>query len=598
MILQSLVRLYERRVAAANADDGAPAPVGFEYKAIPFVIVLNADGALISLNDTRRSDGKKRVAASELVPAGVKKTSGVAANLLWDTAEYVLGLETQLKNKLAKPERIHEQHAAFLARLNELPEGLRADPGVSAVLKFLLAPDTLDRVRALPEWEELRTTNPLMSFRLQNDQESLVCQRLVVRQWWQAQNSADEADGLCLVTGKPAVIERLHPAIKGVWGAQSSGANLVSFNLDAFESYGKQQGANAPIGRDAAAKYTTALNDLLRSAHNRIQVGDASTVYWADEDRHPIETAFAALFGAYKKDDPTRDADYVKNVYESIRTGQLLKNAPDTRFFVLGLAPNAARLSVRFWHMAMVSELSARFAEHIDDMDIVRPPFELAEASLFRLLTACVPQRKADNIPPNLGGDVLRAVLEGRNYPAMLFAAALRRCCAERTVDYPRAAILKAHLNRSKRIQKLGRPELQVSLDPDNDTPAYLLGQLFMILEQIQREAMGDINRTIRDTYWSAAMAEPQRTFPHLIDLSGKHLKKMSRDKPGRVENLRKLVGDRVARLYRKPPTPDSATPPPFPKALASDEQGLFIVGYYHQRQSESTYKSSVSKQP
>ena len=586
MILQSLVALYDRR-AKLGADEGSgPAPVGFEWKAIPFVIVVDRDGGFVSLQDTRNNEGKKLIARSEMVPAGVKKTSGIAANLLWDTAEYVLGVETEIKNKVSKPERIREQHATFRARLDELPESVRQDEGVAAVLAFLGKAEERDKLRALPDWETLRTTNPYLSFRLQHDSE-LVCQRAAFRNWWLAQVGGEEADGTCLVTGEAAVIERLHPAIKNVWGAQSAGANLVSFNLDAFESYGKAQGANAPIGKPAAAKYTTALNDLLKDERHRIQVGDASTVFWAEEVEHPIESAFAALFGVKKKDDPTQSIEVIKRVFDSVRAGSLVAQAPSSRFYVLALAPNAARLSVRFWHTATVAELSPRFQRHLNDLEIVRTRFALETPNLFQLLLSCALLRKAENIPPNLGGEVMQAVLADRPYPQTLFAAALRRCRAEQQVDYERAAILKACINRNKRSHLDGGKELTVALDPDNNTPAYLLGQLFMILERIQKESMGDINRSIRDTYWGAAQANPQRTFPKLIELALKHLKKMRREAGGRAINLEKMLNDRVARL---------GIANPFPPNLRHDEQGTFIVGYYHQRESETTYKTAGSK--
>ena len=587
MILQSLVRLYERRATLEAADGQGPAPVGFEWKAIPFIIVIDRQGCFVALQDTRRDEGKKKIANNEMVPAGVKKTSGIAANLLWDTAEYVLGVETQIKNKITKPDRIREQHAAFVACLDQLPTALKSDEAVAAVMTFLSSPVEQAKLDKLELWEVIRTTNPLLSFRLQHDSE-LACQRPAFRDWWLTQTGADNVDGLCLVTGKPAAIERLHPAIKGVWGAQTSGANIISFNLDAFTSYGKEQGANAPVGKAAAAMYTTALNDLLRDQRHRIQVGDASTVFWAEEDEHPIEDAFAALLGSVKKDDPRASTDYVKSIYDSIRSGKLMQDRGDTKFFVLGLAPNAARLSVRFWYFATVATLVPRFKQHLDDLEIVRPPFEIETPNLFRLLLACALRHEAKNIPPNLGGEVIRAVLEDRAYPTTLFSAALRRCRAERNVDYARAAILKAYLKRQQRIRRSGEKELTVALDPDNHTPAYLLGRLFMVLERVQAEAMGEINRSIRDTYWGAAQANPRRTFPKLIDLSMKHLKKIKREKTGRAVNLEKLIEQLVGLLK-----PDHS----FPETLAATEQGRFIIGYYHQRQHESTYKSQGSKE-
>ena len=593
MILQSLVRHYERSAALSEAQgDVGMAPIGFVAQAIPFVVVLDRQGGFITLADLRVPDtrSKRMQARLQFVPAGTKKTSGIAANLLWDTAEYAFGVETEQKDKKAKPVRIRDQHAAFRRRLEALPPDVRADAGVEAVSRFLSSPDLLSVLARQPNWDDLRIANPVVSFRLQDDAE-LVCQRAAVRDWWVSQNDIERPDGLCVVTGRPASVERLHPSIKGVWGAQSAGASLVSFNRDAFTHYGRDQGANASVGKPAAAMYTTALNHLLRDDRRFIRVGDASTVFWADEPDHPVVSAFQMMFGTakrYESGDPAASVAIATQVFDAVRSGKLSEDRGGTRFNVLGISPNAARLSIRFWKTATVAELSPRFQAHLAALDIVRPSFERdAIPNLFRLLLSCAVLHKADNIPPNLGGDVMRAVLDGRPYPATLYNAALRRCRAVQDVDYGRAAILKACLMRN-----FHHEDLTVTLDPKNDAPAYLLGQLFMILERIQREAMGDINRTVKDTYWTAAMAEPQRTFPKLIDLSEKHLKKLQRESAGRVENLRKLIGDRVGRLYRAPATPDAMQPAPFPRALRVEEQGLFIVGYYHQRQHESTYKT------
>lgn len=597
MILQSLVRYYERTAALAAAQgDVGLAPIGFVAQAIPFIVVLDADGCFVTLSDLRVPDTKgiKSRAKLQFVPVGAKKAYGVAANLLWDTAEYALGLKTETKDRAAKPERLRQQHAAFRQRLDDMPADVRSDVGVAAVMRFLSCSDRVAALAQHPSWNEVRTTNPVLSFRLASDAE-LVCQRTRVRDWWAVQNDADKPDGFCVVTGKPAVIARLHPSIKGVWGAQSSGASLVSFNLDAFTHYGRDQGANASVGRPAAAMYTTALNNLLRDERHFIRVGDASTVFWADEPDHPIESAFQMMFGAGRKsanDDPAADIAMARQVFDSIRGGALAEDRGGTRFNVLGLSPNAARLSIRFWQSATVAELSRRFKAHLDALEIVRPSFDQnAGLNLYRLLLSCALLRKADNIPPSLGGDVMRAVLDGRPYPATLFGAALRRCRAEQDVDHGRAAILKACL-----VRNFHRKELTVSLDPNNNATAYLLGQLFTIFERVQKEALGDINRTVKDTYWVAAMAEPQRTFPKLIALSEKHLKKVQRENVGRAENLRKLIGDRIGRLYRAPSTTGGAQPAPFPKTLPAEEQGLFIVGYYHQRQHESTYKTPGAK--
>lgn len=572
MILQALHRLYERR---ASADDPARrlAPIGFEPKEIPFILELERDGRLIQIRDTRTIEGKKKIARTELVPQSVKKTSGVAANLLWDTAQYVLGLVTESKGRSAKPERIAEQHAAFRSRIAGLPAEVRDDPGVRAVLNFLNFLDTLDRqaLMQLPEWEEIRTSNPLLTFQLAGDHD-LVCQRPAVRTAWLQELTAAEADGLCLVTGEAAAIERLHSAVKGVWGAQTSGANIVSFNLDAFNSYGKAQGANAPVGRPAAAMYTTALNSLLaRGSRQRVQIGDASTVFWAEE-RTALEDDFAVVFGDPPKDDPSRGADRVQALYESFRSGKYAQPADArNRFYVLGLAPNAARIAVRFWHVDTVAGLSDRIAQHFGDLAIAHAPHEPDAPSLFRLLAACAVQGKADNIPPSLGGDVARAILTGSPYPGTWLQAAIRRSRAEQNVGYLRAAAIKACLNRSIRHRASGEKELTVSLDTQNPSIAYRLGRLFAALEKIQEEASPGLNATIRERYYGAASSAPLTVFTTLLRLKNHHLAKIA--SRGRVINLERLLGEILAGIDD------------FPAQLPLAEQGRFAIGYYHQRQ-------------
>jgi CRISPR-associated protein Csd1 len=573
MILQALHRLYERRAASGDPTERL-APIGFEAKEIPFVIELRPDGHLVQIRDTRTQAGKKKIAKAELVPQGVKKTSGIAANLLWDTAEYVLGVVTETPGKTAKPERIAEQHLAFRARIDALAEPVRADAGVAAVLAFL---DTLDLVAlsAQPHWDEIRTSNPLLSFQLADDAD-LVCQRPAVRNAWMQLQSGAEADGFCLVTGEPAPIERLHSAIKGVWGAQTSGANIVSFNLDAFSSYGKTQGGNAPVGQIAATMYTTALNALLaRGSRQRIQVGDTSTVFWAEE-KTDLEDDFALVFGEPAKDDPAERTERVRAVYESFLTGKYAsEHDAKTRFYVLGLAPNAARLSVRFWHVDTVAKLSQKIAQHFNDLLIAHGPRDTDTPSVFRLLSSCAAQGKADNIPPNLGGDVMRAILDGTAYPATWLAAAVRRSRAEQDVTALRAAIIKACLNRSIRLRRTGERELAVSLDIENPNLAYRLGRLFAALEKIQEEASPGLNATIRDRYYGAASASPVTVFTTLMRLKNHHLSKL--DNRGRANYFERLVGEIMSGV-------DGVIG--FPAQLPLQEQGRFAIGYYHQRQS------------
>lgn len=564
MILQALHDLYERREQSAASNE-RPAPIGFESKEIPFILEIAANGSLIQIRDTRRIEGKKKIAKAEQVPQGVKKTSGVAANLLWDTFEYVLGVDTR-----GKPDRVLEQHGAFRKRLSDLADSIGNDAGVRAVNLFLDSID-LGVLAARPEWPELIETNPLLTFQLQGEAD-LVCQRPAVTAAWSAEAAAADADGVCLVSGEAAPIERLHSAIKGVWGAQTSGANIVSFNLDAFNSYGKAQGANAPVGKLTATRYTTALNDLLgRRSRQRIQVGDASTVFWSERP-NPMEDDFAALFGEPRKDDPGYNANQVKALYDSVRSGKYLRDHSEKdRFYILGLAPNAARIAVRFWHVDTVGAVSKKIAQHFADLDIVHAPHEPDVLSLFRLLSACAAQGKAENIPPNLGGDVMRAILEGLPYPQTLLQAAVRRCRAEQSVSYARAAVIKASINRSIRIRPDSEKEFPVSLDQTRSSTAYRLGRLFAALEKIQEEANPGINATIRERYYGAASSAPITVFTTLMRLKNHHIAKL--ENRGRATTFERLIGEIMSGIED------------FPTQFPIAEQGRFAIGYYHQRQ-------------
>ncbi len=573
MILNALYDFYGRKSADPDAH---MAPPGFEWKDIPFIIEIDAQGNPVQIEDTREGDGKRKRARAFLVPQGKKKTSGVVANLLWDNAEYVLGVDTK-----GKPERVAEQHQAFVARLESLPAAAQADAGVQALLHFIGNAKT-GMLSRYSSWSEICETNPNLTFRLHGDI-NLVCQRPAVLNAIKMDQGAAVPDGLCLVTGENDEIERLHTAIKGVWGAQTSGANIVSFNLDAFKSYGKTQGANAPVGKRVAFGYTAALNHLLRrDSTQRLQVGDSSVVFWADKPTD-LETGVVDIFGDPPKDDPDRNVRAVASLYKAIDLGLLENDEGKAIFFTLGLAPNAARIAIRFWHHGTVAEMAVRIRQHFDDLAIERSPRDPPYLSLFRLLVSVATQGKADNITPNLGGELMRSILMGLPYPTTLLAAAVRRVRAEQSkkddkgrsvqnVTYPRAALIKACINRATRyLNPAMKEELTMSLDESNTNSGYRLGRLFAVLEKIQEEASPGINATIRDRYYGAASSNPVTVFSTLLKLKNHHLSKL--ENRGRAVNLEKRIGEIMDGIGD------------FPAQLPLADQGRFAIGYYHQRQ-------------
>lgn len=579
MILQALNDYYRRK-----CDDPDPAqrlPIfGLEQKEIPFVLEITQDGKLVQLRDTYSLNGKKKVAETFCVPQGIKKTSGVAANLLWDNLEYVLGVDTK-----GKPERVVEQHAQFVARIKALPAAAQEDIGIRAVLAFLENLD-LTQLQAQPAWGQALESNAVTSFRLHGDVD-LVCQRsAVVNAALNVAADADDRLAMCLVTGNDAPVQRLHASIKGVWGAQSSGANIVSFNARAFESYGKteRQGENAPVSQAAAFAYTTALNHLLRKdSSQRIQVGDASTVFWAEKSDE-LENIFGEIF----EDSPDR-TEAVQALFSAMHTGKHGGLDRDTnRFYILGLAPNAARISIRFYHCLTLDELGKCIEQYFEDLELVRGQYDPQYPSLFRLLAAVALQNKADNIPPNLGGAIIDAVFAGPDvpYPSLWLNAAVGRCRAEHNVTYYRAAAIKACLNRQIRRASASSPNLPPEkeflpmLDLANTNPGYRMGRLFAALEKIQEEASPGLNATIRDRYYGAASSTPVAVFTTLLRLKNAHLKKFKVVE--RAMWFEKLLGEILD------PVAD------FPKHMPLPDQGRFALGYYHQRQAFFAKKSDA----
>ncbi len=584
MILQALARLYER--LAAQPDSGL-APYGYSPEKISYVIVLRPDGSVADVQIRLDATSKKPKPATITVPQPVKRTVGIQPNVWWDKTSYVLGVSASSK-------RADKEHEAFKAlHLSLLADA--TDAGLLALRHFL------------QQWrpgqfqpplftEEMKDTNMVFSLDGENAylHDRPAAQALRMR-LLQTQESSEQGDGdaaapaTCLVTGLMALPARLHPAIKGVYGAQSSGASMVSFNQNAFNSFGKEQGDNAPVSAQAAFAYTTALNHLLRSGadnRQRLQIGDTSVVFWAEApDAAQAQAAENLLTALFEPPDDASEATKVRHVLQAVQQGRPLNPAqldtglhPDTRIYVLGLAPNAARLSVRLWLVDSLQHLVGKLAQHAADMRIEPLPWQTAPA-LRRLVLATVPQRegampKADDAPPQLIGEMLRAVLTGGLYPQSLLANTVMRIRADGHLSGLRAAICKGVLTRQRRLlQHSSTEEIAVSLDPQSTQPAYLLGRLFAVLEHVQRSALGaQVNATIRDRYYGAASATPASIFAVLLRNTQNHLAKLRKERPGQAVHLEKLLGEIVDGL-----------PQQLPRSLNIENQGRFAIGYYHQ---------------
>ncbi|NCC49923.1 MAG: type I-C CRISPR-associated protein Cas8c/Csd1 [Spartobacteria bacterium] len=576
MILKALADYYERLL-----DDPACniAPPGFERKAIPFLIVINRNGDFVNLRDTRTGEGKKKSAREFLVPQGEKKAAGIKANLLWDNPEYVFGVPKSDSDRDKK--RAQDAFFAFKKRISDTFPSDFADEGLQAVRKFIKNADFSYVSAKNPEiWAEIVENRPNLSFVLEND-DQLIAQRGVIVEFIKKSNETDgESCQACAVTGELDVPASLHTAIKGVWGAQTSGANIVSFNLSAFCSFGKKQGLNAPIGHKAETAYTKALNHLLRKgSRQRIQVGDASTVFWAKQ-ACPFEEDFSFFLGSVSAESEEDASGKLRSLFNAVKTG-VTPIEDDLPFFVLGLAPNAARIAVRFWCEGSIRDFKERIVRHFGDIAIVRAPHDREFLSLFMLLTSTATEGKADNIPPNLGGDLMRAVLTDAPYPRTLLANAIRRCKAEQRVTHPRAAIIKGVLERDRRMNRTNeKEEIHMSLDKDSVNIGYVLGRLFAVLERIQEQAQTGLNKTIRDTYFGAACSSPLVTFKRLQDLAVHHLAKIRNSGKSTVW-LDKLLQEVMDKL------PSAG----LPATLTLEDQGRFAIGYYHQRQDFFTKK-------
>ena len=576
MILQALVSYYETLAARGELPQPGWAPVKVSY-----VLNLDDQGDITTVVCIKEevTRGKKKALVPQIIqlPAPVKRTVGVTANFLCDNSSYILGAD-----KKGKPKRSLECFQACKTLHETLLVSVE-EPAARALLSFF------------DHWQpEKLTEHP--AFAHQDMEDLLASANLIfryrgrylheipaIRQAWQDyyNNSQDSQQFPCLVTGKLAPVAQLHPSSKGIYGAQSSGASLVSFNAPAFCSYDREQGLNAPTSQYAAFAYGAALNYLIATQNTR--VGDVTLLFWAESGEEAYADALKRFgFGGGDEDDQYKEED-LKGLMESLAEGADVewdgtRIDPNMTFYILGISPNAARLSVRFFLRNSFGQFIRSVKAHYDRLEIVRPSFDpFDNIPVWRMLKETVNPNSREKKPAaDMAGDTLRTILTNTPYPATLLNGVTLRIRADREMNRTRAAILKAYYLKN-RNPFVPEEVLTVSLNQDSNHEAYVLGRLFSVLEAIQSDANPGINATIRDKYFSSASATPGVVFPTLVNLAQKHLRKLDEGKKIFYDKQLTELMSKLGETY--------------PNRMNLPQQGAFQLGYYHQTQYRFTKK-------
>lgn len=599
MILQALVRCYE-----ALAERGELEKPGWSPVKVSWGLELDADGQVKSLLLMGGTDAKgKQIPRVMKLPDPVKRSSGVAANFLCDNSAYVLGIDAK-----GKPERTRECFAACARKHQDVLKDVR-HPTAKAILNFFerWKPENAACHPAIqPNLEALLKGGNIVFVTHDAEGELQLAQDVpeIRRAWDEAYAKSDDAVmGRCLVTGEEGPIAILHPSIKGVMGAQSSGASLVSFNAPAFESYGKEsardnqgQGRNAPVGKYAAFAYGAALNYMVGQADFHGRLGDTTLVYWAEGAEPAYGSAFMAMMGMGGEDKNEITQKELRSLLTALCQGNTVKweNVPlnpKNRFYILGIAPNASRLSVRFFLQNSFEKFAKKYQKHQDDLKIVHSASDERESlSMWALLreTAIKNPNKPPKFQRQLVEEMLNAILTGSPYPSTLFTQVEIRIRAEREINREKAAIIKAYLRRNvakrqKDQKHIYKGVLGVELNISKTTYLpYRLGRLFAVLEALQSEAFKDNNNrdskpntTIKDQFFSSACATPVVAFPIIVDRAQKYLRKLkAKNKEGLARYYSDMMDEIIGNFGES-----------YPAHLSLEDQGIFQIGYYHQRQ-------------
>ena len=600
MILQALNRYYD---ILQEDNDIEIAKFGYSTVNISFALDISEEGELLNVFPLFRQvqRGKKMVDVpnSMIVPKQVKRSSGVKSNFLCDNSAYVLGLSDKDETK---PKYSLKRFAAFQKLHIDLLTGIN-DVEARSLLLFLQKHD-LSNVRKHPAIQqnlELLLKGGNIVFQVNG---KFTSDNIAIREAWGKHNASQDAIKMqCLVTGEKDSIARLHPNIKRVRGAKSSGATLVGFNAPSYESYNrsKAQGLNSPISEKATFAYTTTLNYLLSDANpnKKFYFGDTTIVYWAESGNRAYERAFSSFVDPSELEENSgkeaarkRAEGALETVVGKVKQARMMDldalldelKEEDPRFYILGLSPNAARVSVRFFITDPFEKIAKNIMQHYRDLEIIKEYDDQPDyLSVWRILNETVSKKSRDkDAAPLLAGAVFRAILTNAQYPAALYYAIISRIRADmdekekgiKKINYIRAAIIKAFLIRKYKhhLESPFKEVLTMALNEQSTIPAYLLGRLFAVLERVQKEAIGkNINATIKDRYFTSACASPASTFPILLRLSQHHISKAEYGK------AREWEMQEIMNLL-------DVEKNPIPARLSLDEQGIFVLGYYHQR--------------
>lgn len=560
MILKALYDYYHRC--------GDLPAAGMELKEIAFVIVIDEKGDFVRFED-RRVD--KKSAQQSLVKKSVGRSSAPVANYLYDNSQYVFGYSDK-----GEMEKMHKYFEVFKEKVREIYEAHQDNEAMKAVYAFYQQESEamVEAMQQDPLWDDivknLNKKYSTFSFLIEGDTEIIASKRELL----DLDSGDSETEGqLCLVKGIHARTVETTTATM-IPGSQAT-AKLVAFQVNSgYDSYGKTKGDNAPMSKEAEFAYTTALNHLLRAgSHNKFLIGKRTFLFWASSDSEASkasEDSVFALFGRVEEDnddDPNRRIEQVKGTFLSIYNGILSSNKDD-KFFILGLAPNSARIAVVYWNELPLREFAGLIGKHFTDMEIVdtrkdKKPY----AGLHSILGNVTLGGKSSDATPNLPDAVVKSIFQGLPYPASLFQACIRRIRAEQSVNIVRAAIIKAYLNR---LNDNENNKISIMLDKDNQNQGYLCGRLFAVLDKIQEDA--NKIHSIRERYMNAASATPAMVFATILNLSTHHLEKLNTGSQVFYEKLKQEI---ISKLDANG----------FPAHLDLQDQGRFFVGYYHQRQ-------------